>query len=197
MPIQETQPHLQAIRRVNENGDPTSTSNTIIHLVCHQDTVSGKYIILWDDIPAVLKDDVIHVRSGTGVLPYLKDPNFKNYLGYRRQRPIGSRRVIVVSIVVEHVALNGTVNGVLTTGVCRTQLTKVQTPRPRRQPPKPSLQQQQQQEPHDTADSNLISANVFTADSSTATAIASASREPFLDLENLVPDAIKNSVQSS
>ncbi|KAF9539458.1 hypothetical protein EC957_005380 [Mortierella hygrophila] len=41
MMIQESLPHLQAVRRVNENGDPTSTFSIIIHLVHHQGTVSG------------------------------------------------------------------------------------------------------------------------------------------------------------
>ncbi|KAK3824248.1 MAG: hypothetical protein J3R72DRAFT_18471 [Linnemannia gamsii] len=77
MTIQDSLPHVQAVRRVFENGDRSTLSETI-HLVCHSDTTAGKDILLWDDILAAFKDDVVHVRSGTIVLPFLKGPDFKN-----------------------------------------------------------------------------------------------------------------------
>jgi hypothetical protein len=76
MTNQETQPHLQAVRLVYENSDPSSSSN-IIHLACRPDPSSGSEIILWDDIVDAFKEDVIHVRSGTVVLSYLKGPDFR------------------------------------------------------------------------------------------------------------------------
>ncbi|KAF9129959.1 hypothetical protein BGW39_003615 [Mortierella sp. 14UC] len=78
MTPQETHSNIQAVRRVDENGHPSTLSN-LIHLVCHSDPSSGKDIILWEDILAAFKtNDVIHVRSGTIVLPFLKDSDFKN-----------------------------------------------------------------------------------------------------------------------
>ncbi|KAF9129449.1 hypothetical protein BGW39_004173 [Mortierella sp. 14UC] len=35
-------------------------------------------MLLWDDIVAAFKGDIIHIRSGTTILPYLKGPDFKN-----------------------------------------------------------------------------------------------------------------------
>ncbi|KAF9898609.1 hypothetical protein EC991_010816, partial [Linnemannia zychae] len=78
MTIQDTLPLVQPVRLVDKNGIPFTPSNTI-HLVCHSDPSSGRNIILWDDILAAFKvDDVIHVRSGTIVLPFLKGADFKN-----------------------------------------------------------------------------------------------------------------------
>jgi hypothetical protein len=48
-----------------------------LHLPYHPDTSSGKDILLWDDILAAFKEDVIHVLSGTIILPFLKGPDFK------------------------------------------------------------------------------------------------------------------------
>ncbi|KAG0263205.1 hypothetical protein BGZ95_003871 [Linnemannia exigua] len=78
MSNQETLPHVQAVRRVLENEHPSSTTSGIIHLVSHPDASSGKDILLRDDILAAFKEDVIHVRSGTVILPFLKGPDFKN-----------------------------------------------------------------------------------------------------------------------
>ncbi|KAG0283751.1 hypothetical protein BGZ96_011875 [Linnemannia gamsii] len=81
MAIQDTHPHAQAVRRVYENEQPNYNSgalaSNIIHIACHPDPSSGKDIILWDDIKAA-SDDVMHVRSGTFVLPFLKGTDFKN-----------------------------------------------------------------------------------------------------------------------
>ncbi|KAG0261802.1 hypothetical protein BGZ95_004151 [Linnemannia exigua] len=77
MTILVSLPGVQAVRGVFENGDHSAVSETI-HLVCHSDTTTGKTILLWDDILAAFKDDVVHVRSGTTVLPFLKGSSFKN-----------------------------------------------------------------------------------------------------------------------
>ncbi|KAF9143802.1 hypothetical protein BG015_000299 [Linnemannia schmuckeri] len=81
MTIQETHPNVQAVRRVYENGHSSNASITTaetIYLVCHPDPSSEKDILLWDDILAAFKGDVVHVRSGAVVLPFLKGPDFKN-----------------------------------------------------------------------------------------------------------------------
>jgi hypothetical protein len=72
--------HFQAVRSVYENGHPTggpSTPSNIIYLACHPDETTGKDILLWDDVLAAFKDDVVHVRSGVKVLPFLKGRDFK------------------------------------------------------------------------------------------------------------------------
>ncbi|KAF8929506.1 hypothetical protein BGZ47_001013, partial [Haplosporangium gracile] len=66
MTIQETHPNVQAVRRVYENGLSSNTSTTTtetICLVCRPDPSSGKDILLWDDVLAAFKDDVVHIRS--------------------------------------------------------------------------------------------------------------------------------------
>jgi hypothetical protein len=79
MTIQETHPHVQAVRRVYETGQPTTPSTTT-HIVCHPDSSSsGKDIILWDDIKAVF-GDVAHVRSGSTIQAFLKGRDFKKYV---------------------------------------------------------------------------------------------------------------------
>ncbi|KAG0272572.1 hypothetical protein BGZ95_011680, partial [Linnemannia exigua] len=80
MTVQDTHPNLQAVRRVYENEQPASSTTpaSIIYLVCHPDASSGKVILLWEDVLAAFKEDVIHVRSGAIVLPFLKGTGFKN-----------------------------------------------------------------------------------------------------------------------
>jgi len=78
-------PHLQAVRHVYDNGRLTNTVRDgqpdILHLEYHPDASSGKDIILWEDILAAYKEDVvIHVRSGTRVLAFLKGPDFITYV---------------------------------------------------------------------------------------------------------------------
>ncbi|KAK3836733.1 MAG: hypothetical protein J3R72DRAFT_450409, partial [Linnemannia gamsii] len=90
MTIQETIPNVQAIRRVNDddNNDNTTTTTTeetaaaasasrVFHLPYYPDATSGKDIVLWEDIRAAF-DDVLHVRAGSIILPFLKGPDFKN-----------------------------------------------------------------------------------------------------------------------
>ena len=78
MTAQETPPHAQAVRRVYENKSSASAPavSDIFHVACHPDVSSGKDIVLWDDILAAFKD-VVHVRSGIMILPFLKGPDFK------------------------------------------------------------------------------------------------------------------------
>ncbi|KAF9901532.1 guanine nucleotide exchange factor 9 [Linnemannia zychae] len=80
MAPQGTQADVQAVRRVYEDEDTTNsaTSGRTIYIVTHLDTSLGRNIILWDDVLAAFKEDVIHIRSGAVVLPFLKGPDFKN-----------------------------------------------------------------------------------------------------------------------
>ncbi|KAG0275035.1 hypothetical protein BGZ95_009249 [Linnemannia exigua] len=97
MTHQETHSHVQAFRRVDENGHSSTLSN-IIHLVCHPDpSVSGKDIVLWDDILAVFQN-ALYVRSGTIALPFLKGPNFKNLDPLRIAAIPGATLDVVVKI---------------------------------------------------------------------------------------------------
>jgi hypothetical protein len=68
----------QVVRRVYENEDLNTTASLskVFRLECHFDDVSGKSIILWDDILAAFKG-VVHVRVGERILPFLKGRNFK------------------------------------------------------------------------------------------------------------------------
>ncbi|KAG0015737.1 hypothetical protein BGZ82_001297 [Podila clonocystis] len=77
---QYTDTNMQAVRCINENGQPPSeaTASAILHIACYPDPALGKDIVLWDDIVAAFKADVVHVRSGTFVRPFLKGPDFKN-----------------------------------------------------------------------------------------------------------------------
>ncbi|KAF9932104.1 hypothetical protein FBU30_008918 [Linnemannia zychae] len=76
-----SQPTLQAIQLVYENElheKETAPSSRIFHLSFYSDPSSGKDILLWDDIMDAFKDDIVHVRRGTMILPFLKGSNFKN-----------------------------------------------------------------------------------------------------------------------
>jgi hypothetical protein len=75
--------HIQPVRRVNENeqlNSGSATTTNIIHLTYYPDPSTGKDILLWDDILAAFKEDVVHVRSGVRVLPFLKGSDFKKYI---------------------------------------------------------------------------------------------------------------------
>ncbi|KAK3824247.1 MAG: hypothetical protein J3R72DRAFT_479529, partial [Linnemannia gamsii] len=79
MTVQDTHPSIQAVRRIYENEQPASSTTPagVIYLVCQPDPSSGKDILLWDDVLDAFKDDVIHIRSGAVVLPFLKGSDFK------------------------------------------------------------------------------------------------------------------------
>ncbi|KAG0268958.1 hypothetical protein BGZ95_002254, partial [Linnemannia exigua] len=90
MTIQESIPTVQAIRRVYDNDSNNDNTTTvteettatasalrIFHLPYYPDATSGKDILLWEDIHAAF-DDVLHVRAGSTILPFLKGPDFKN-----------------------------------------------------------------------------------------------------------------------
>ncbi|KAG0282804.1 hypothetical protein BGZ96_012818 [Linnemannia gamsii] len=70
--------HVQAMRRVYENANPTDSPspNDIFHVTYHLDPATGKGIILWDDILSAFKN-VVHVRTGTMILSFLKGSDFK------------------------------------------------------------------------------------------------------------------------
>lgn len=78
MTVPDIHPHAQAVRLFYDNEQPVSASafSNIIHIAYRPDPSSGKDIILWEDIKAAF-DEVMHVRSGTFVLPFLKGPDFK------------------------------------------------------------------------------------------------------------------------
>jgi hypothetical protein len=80
MTTQDIHPTFQAVRRVYEN-EHSANSSTVptetLYLVCHPDPSLGKDILLWDDILAAFKDNIVHVRSGAVVLPFLKGSDFK------------------------------------------------------------------------------------------------------------------------
>ncbi|KAF9294533.1 hypothetical protein BGZ88_003702 [Linnemannia elongata] len=81
MTIQDVHTNVQAVRRIcetEESVNATTTPTSTMYLVSHPDPASGKDILLWDDILAAFKVDVVHVRSGAVVLPFLKGPDFKN-----------------------------------------------------------------------------------------------------------------------
>lgn len=83
MAIQDTHNNVQAVRRIYEteqSPNATTTSTDTIYLVSHPDPVSGNDILLWDDILAAFKADVVHVRSGSVVLPFLKGLAFKKWV---------------------------------------------------------------------------------------------------------------------
>ncbi|KAK5829510.1 hypothetical protein F5H01DRAFT_316377 [Linnemannia elongata] len=98
MTIQDVHTNVQAVRRIydtEESVNATTTPTSTMYLVSHPDPASGKDILLWDDILAAFKVDVVHVRSGAVVLPFLKGPDFKksashcycprSYFGRRRE----------------------------------------------------------------------------------------------------------------
>ncbi|KAK3824270.1 MAG: hypothetical protein J3R72DRAFT_528799 [Linnemannia gamsii] len=77
MIVQDTRPNIQAVRRVYENEYPviSTTPASIIYLVCQPDAF--QHILLWDDVLDAFKEDVIHIRFGAVVLPFLKGPDFR------------------------------------------------------------------------------------------------------------------------
>ncbi|KAK3820833.1 MAG: hypothetical protein JOS17DRAFT_793643 [Linnemannia elongata] len=75
MTVQDLHPNVQGIRRVYENGPPSSSSETM-YLVCHPDPSLNKDILLWDDILAVFSS-ALYVRSDATVIPFAKGPDFK------------------------------------------------------------------------------------------------------------------------
>lgn len=70
--------HVQAVRRVYENANPTDSPSPddIFHVTYYLDPVTGKGIILWDDILSAFKN-VVHVKTGTRILSFLKGSDFK------------------------------------------------------------------------------------------------------------------------
>jgi hypothetical protein len=68
----------QAVRRVYDNEDLNTSASLskVFRLAYHFDDISGKNIVLWDDILAAFKD-AIHVRAGDNILPFLKGRDFK------------------------------------------------------------------------------------------------------------------------
>ncbi|KAF9899716.1 hypothetical protein EC991_008423 [Linnemannia zychae] len=75
-----THTNAQAVRRAYEDEEviDNTTLGRTIYIATHSDASSGRDIILWDDVLAAFKEDVIHIRTGALVLPFLKGPDFKN-----------------------------------------------------------------------------------------------------------------------
>jgi hypothetical protein len=70
--------NTQMVRRVYESEDLNTTASLskVFRFESYFDEVSGKNIILWDDILAAFKD-VVHVRLGEKIFPFLKGRDFK------------------------------------------------------------------------------------------------------------------------
>ncbi|KAG0272414.1 hypothetical protein BGZ96_005325, partial [Linnemannia gamsii] len=76
-----TNERTQPVRRVYENEELSSNTaiaslSKVYYLECHFDDISGKDIILWEDILGAFKD-VLQVRAGAKILPFLKGRDFK------------------------------------------------------------------------------------------------------------------------
>ncbi|KAG0257969.1 hypothetical protein BGZ95_005091, partial [Linnemannia exigua] len=69
----------QAVRIINRAGQTVnghSAPSEILYIDCNHDIVSGKTVILWDDVLGVSKK-VVHVRDGSKILPFLKGSDLK------------------------------------------------------------------------------------------------------------------------
>ncbi|KAK3819320.1 MAG: hypothetical protein J3R72DRAFT_479942 [Linnemannia gamsii] len=81
-----------------DNLTPT-TPGTVAYIAVQTDTSSSsssKTIILWDDVLQASKD-ALHVRHGAVILPFLKDPDFKNLTPLRFAAVPG----VVLNIVIK------------------------------------------------------------------------------------------------
>ena len=74
----EEQERVQVLRAVY-NDDAYSVTempeSETVKIECQLDD-DGREVILWEDILLVF-DNILHVRHGTKVLPFLKDLNFR------------------------------------------------------------------------------------------------------------------------
>ncbi|KAG0287386.1 hypothetical protein BGZ97_007115 [Linnemannia gamsii] len=67
---------LQAVRPVHKNNLFPTILAPVAHVVINIDPISGRKIILWDDILQAFKD-ASHPRHGTKSIPFLKGPDLK------------------------------------------------------------------------------------------------------------------------
>ncbi|KAG0367020.1 hypothetical protein BGX24_003440 [Mortierella sp. AD032] len=67
---------LQAVRPVHKNNLFPTILAPVAHVVITIDPISGRKIILWDDILQAFKD-ASHPRHGTKSIPFLKGPDLK------------------------------------------------------------------------------------------------------------------------
>ncbi|KAG0373407.1 hypothetical protein BGX24_011744 [Mortierella sp. AD032] len=83
MTSQDTHTNVQAVRCVYENGQPATNTNTaeVFHLPCHLDPSLNKDILLLDDIASAFIGVIVHICSGTLILPCLKGPDFNKTTG--------------------------------------------------------------------------------------------------------------------
>ncbi|KAK3836729.1 MAG: hypothetical protein J3R72DRAFT_477119 [Linnemannia gamsii] len=100
MTSQETHTHVQAIRCVYESGQPATGTNTteVFHLPCHLDPSLNKDILLLDDIASAFIGVIVHIRSGTLILPCLKGSDFNNLVPLR----IAAVPGVTLDVVVRH-----------------------------------------------------------------------------------------------
>ncbi|KAF9912506.1 hypothetical protein EC991_010593 [Linnemannia zychae] len=67
---------LQAVRPVHKNNLFPTILAPVAHVVINNDPISGRKIILWDDILQAFQD-ASHPRHGTKCIPFLKGPDLK------------------------------------------------------------------------------------------------------------------------
>ncbi|KAG0284742.1 hypothetical protein BGZ97_008072, partial [Linnemannia gamsii] len=91
--------NTQMVRRVYESEDLNTTASLskVFRFESYFDEVSGKNIILWDDILAAFKD-VVHVRLGEKIFPFLKGRDFKTLEPLRIAASPGNTLDIVVAV---------------------------------------------------------------------------------------------------
>ncbi|KAF9932108.1 hypothetical protein FBU30_008922 [Linnemannia zychae] len=76
--ISTCEDQVQAVRvyEQGQSASPPISTSEIVYLTCYTDEVSGKVIVLWDDILAAFSN-VVHVRHGARILPFVKGNDFK------------------------------------------------------------------------------------------------------------------------
>lgn len=69
---------VQGVRSVYKNGLPVSSSSSsdVVFIDCHEDSATGKDVVLWDDVLLVFKD-ALYVRNGSRAITFLKGSDFR------------------------------------------------------------------------------------------------------------------------
>ncbi|KAF9435318.1 hypothetical protein BGZ76_006516 [Entomortierella beljakovae] len=98
MPEDETQEKSQPFRVLyrNEQASSLNKEPELTYIAIHQDGVSGKDVVLWEDILFVF-NNALTVRRGAFVVPFLKDSNLKS-LDPRR---IQANHEIIYDVILE------------------------------------------------------------------------------------------------
>ena len=74
---------VQGVRSVYKNGLPASFSSPsdVVFIGCHEDSATGKDVVLWDDVLLVFKD-ALYVRNGSRAVTFLKGSDFRTYVSF-------------------------------------------------------------------------------------------------------------------